>query len=317
MLHFKSQILSLKSQISNSRIQISNLSLPVMLLALCAPPASAAARLECDSVSSAILGRAVAYCVALPPSYGEARDRYPVLYFLHGLFEDERSWSEHSGLETWEGLINAGKIGRFIVVLPDGGRSFYVNSHDGREGYEDFFVHELIPAIDRKYRTMPERGERGISGVSMGGYGALHLGMAHADLFGAASAHSAALVATLPNPLPTEGRWGFYARILEAPFGNPLNEAYFLENSPLTLATHPERFARLKLYFDCGDQDRYGFDAGAKELDRLLTEHNFPHQFVLRPGGHGWSYLDQYLHHSLEFHWGVFSQAMQGAPAQP
>ena len=70
----------------------------------------------------------------------------------------------------------------------------------------------------------------------------------------------------------------------------------------MTLAEHPERFANLKLYFDCGDQDRYGFDAGAKELDQILTSKGFPHQFVLRPGNHGWSYLDQYLHFSLEFH---------------
>jgi S-formylglutathione hydrolase FrmB len=93
------------------------------------------------------------------------------------------------------------------------------------------------------------------------------------------------------------------------PFGSPLNEAYFALNNPLTLAGQPEQFANLKLYFDCGDQDRYGFDAGAKQLDEILTSKGFPHQFVLRPGNHGWSYLDQYLHFSLEFHWQVFSQA--------
>jgi S-formylglutathione hydrolase FrmB len=145
----------------------------------------------------------------------------------------------------------------------------------------------------------------------MGGFGSLHLGMQHPDVFGSASAHSAALIEKFPNPLPTEGRWGNYARILQGPFGSPLNEAYFDANNPLTLAEHPDRFANLKLYFDCGDQDRYGFDIGAKELDRILTSKGFPHQYVLRPGGHGWDYLDQYLHFSLEFQWLVFSQAAQ------
>jgi S-formylglutathione hydrolase FrmB len=205
--------------------------------------------------------------------------------------------------------MSHGKIGKFIVVMPEGGNSFYVNSYDGHERYEDFFIQELIPAIDHKYRTMAVRESRGISGVSMGGYGALHLGMKHSDVFGSASAHSAALIAKFPDPLPTEGRWGFYARVLQEPFGAPLNEAYFDANNPLTLAEHPEPFANLKLYFDCGDQDRYGFDAGAKELDQILTSEGFPHQFVLRPGNHGWSYLDQYLHFSLEFHWHVFNQA--------
>ena len=270
---------------------------------------TSSARVDCHSISSAILGRPVEYCVALPPGYEMGASRYPVLYFLHGLFEDARSWSEHSGLLTWDSLMSEGKIGKFIVVMPDGGKSFYVNSFDGHERYEDFFIQELIPAIDHKFRTLASRQARGISGLSMGGYGALHLAMKHPDVFGSASAHSAALVAKFPTPLPTEGRWGFYAQVLQEPFGAPLNEAYFDANNPLTLAGHPERFANLKLYFDCGDQDRYGFDRGAKELDAILSSKGFPHQFVLRPGNHGWSYLDEYLHFSLEFHSQVFSQA--------
>jgi S-formylglutathione hydrolase FrmB len=279
-----------------------------LLFAAPASPQTDQARLDCGSLSSIILGHEGAYCVALPPGYDAGTARYPVLYFLHGLFENEKSWSDHSGQQTWESLLSQEKIGEFIVVMPDGGESFYINSFDGHERYEDFFIQELIPAIDRKYRTEANREDRGISGVSMGGYGALHLGMRHPDVFGSVSAHSAALIAKFPHPLPTEGRWGFYARVLQKPFGSPLNEAYFDDNNPLTLAEHPERFPNLKLYFDCGDQDRYGFDAGAKELDQILTSKGFPHQFVLRPGTHGWSYLDQYLHFSLEFHWQVFSQ---------
>jgi S-formylglutathione hydrolase FrmB len=204
--------------------------------------------------------------------------------------------------------MSQGQIGEFIVVMPDGGESFYVNSFDGHERYEDFFIQELVPAIDRGYRTLASRETRGISGVSMGGYGALHLAMRHPEVFGTASAQSAALIAKFPSPLPTEGRWGFYARVLQKPFGSPLKEAYFDANNPLTLAEHPERFQNLKLYFDCGDQDRYGFDAGAKELDHTLSVKGFPHEFFLRPGNHGWSYLDQYLKFSLEFHSQAFSQ---------
>ncbi len=204
---------------------------------------TASARVDCESISSTILGRSVDYCLALPPGYEAGAGRYPVLYYLHGLFEHARSWSERSGQQTWETLMSQGKIGKFIVVMPEGGNSFYVNSFDGHERYEDFLIQELIPAIDRKYRTIAHREARGISGVSMGGYGALHLGMQHPDVFGSASAHSAALIAKFPNPLPTEGRWGFYARVLQEPFGAPLNEAYFDANNPLALAEHSNRFA--------------------------------------------------------------------------
>jgi len=274
------------------------------------PRSVASAKTECASISSAILGRSVNYCVALPPDYeASPNKRFPVLYFLHGLFEDEHSWLDRGGEEIWESLTTQGELTKFIVVLPAGGRTFYVNSQDGHERYEDFFIQELVPEIDRRYRTQGVASERGISGVSMGGYGALHLAMRHPDVFASASAHSAALLPKFPDPLPTEGRWGFYARVLQEPFGSPLNEGYFEANNPLTLAEHPERFPHLALYFDCGDHDRYGFNEGAELLDRILSQKGFPHTFAIRPGGHGWDYLHQYLPLSLEFQSKVFTQA--------
>ncbi len=271
---------------------------------------TAASALDCGSVPSAILGRSVNVCVALPQDYQASSSiRYPTLYFLHGLFENERRWSERGGEQVLNELMTQGAIGKFLVVVPDGGRTFYVNSQDGRERYEDFFIQELMSAIDHKYRTIPTPAARGISGTSMGGYGALHLAMRHSDIFGSASAHSAALLPKFPDPIPAEGRWKFYARVLEGPFGSPLNERYWEENSPLTFAEHPERFAGLKLYFDCGDHDRYGFNEGAQLLDRILTAKGFPHEFTLRPGDHGWSYLNQYMKYSLLFHWRCFTDA--------
>ncbi len=265
---------------------------------------------DCRPVPSQVLGHSVDVCVVLPSDYSTSTSRrFPVLYYLHGLFENEHSWIERGGQGILEGLIQSGEVGDFIVVLPNGGKSFYVNSFDGRERYEDFFIQELVPWVDQNFRTLASRESRAIEGDSMGGYGSLHLGMRHPDLFGSVSAQSAALLAKLPDPLPTEGRWGFYARILQDPFGNPLNESYWEANSPLTLAENPPRFSALKLYFDCGNQDRYGFDEGAKELDRTLTAKGFPHEFHLREGGHGWSYLTQYMKYPLLFHWKIFEMA--------
>ena len=291
----------------------------LLCLGLLLPPpgrAAQALRLECGSIASRVLGRDVNYCAALPGDYDStARTRYPTLYFLHGLFEDETSWSKRGGQQVLEDLLSQGQLGEFLVILPDGGRSFYVNSFDGRERYEDFLMQEFIPWIDHKYRTIAQPALRGISGTSMGGYGALHLGMRHPDVFGTASAHSAALLPKFPDPIPSDGRWAFYARVLAGPFGSPLNEAYWESNSPLTLAEHAERFAGLKLYFDCGDKDRYGFEEGAQTLDRTLTAKGFAHDFALRPGGHGWSYLSQYLKFSLVFHWRWFEKANRTSTA--
>ena len=274
------------------------------------PARSPVTTLECGSIASTILSRAVNYCVVLPVDYNASPSvRYPTLYYLHGLFEHERSWSERGGEEILDDLVQTGQVGKFLVALPDGGKTFYVNSADGHDRYEDFFVQEFVPAIDAKYRTEAVPSERAIGGSSMGGYGALHLGMRHPDLFGSVSAQSAALLPKFPDPVPIEGRWSFYARVLTGPFGSPLKAAYFDANNPLTLAEHPELFAKIKLYFDCGDHDRYGFEDGAQRLDQILTAKGFAHEFHLRPGEHGWSYLTQYMKYALLFHWKYFEEA--------
>jgi len=273
--------------------------------------------LDCSQIQSTILGRAVSYCAALPADYASSNKRYPVLYFLHGMFEDERSWADRGGKEILDALLAKGQLGPFLMIMPDAGKTFYVNSFDRKVRYEDFFVQELVPYVDQRYRTIARPAERGIFGISMGGYGALHLAMRHPDIFGSVSAQSAALLPKFPDPLPTTGRWSFYARILEGPFGSEINGPYFEANNPLTLAEHPDTFRNLKLYFDCGDHDRYGFDAGNQLLDQILTSEHFPHEYTLREGGHGWDYEDQYMQYPLLFEWNLFNHANALASAVP
>jgi putative tributyrin esterase len=276
--------------------------------------ATAPGSVQCDWVPSKILDHPVDYCIDLPAGYASSSHRYPVLYFLHGLFGNDHRWIDRGGKEIFDRLTADGTIGPFIVVLPNGGETFYINSEDGKDRYEDFFVQELVPYIDHHYRTIASKEARGISGLSMGGYGALHLAMRHPDLFGSVAASSAVLIPELPNPLPTGGRWQFYSRILSHAFGSPLNQAYWEANSPLTLAKDPSKFQGLKIYFDVGDQDRYGFEKGAAILDEILDKENYPHTYALRPGGHGWEFLDQYMPYSLRFQWHLFAKALQ-APA--
>lgn len=275
--------------------------------------AAATGTIQCDSVPSKILDHPVDYCVDLPADYASSARRYPVLYFLHGLFGNDHRWIDRGGKDIFDRLTADGTIGPVIVVLPNGGETFYINSEDGKDRYEDFFIQELVPFIDRQYRTVDSKAARAISGVSMGGYGALHLAMRHSDVFGSVAATSAVLVGELPDPLPTEGRWQFYSRILSHAFGSPINQAYWKENSPLTLAKDPSKFQGLKIYFDVGDQDRYGFDKGAAILDEILSKEDYPHTYALRQGGHGWDFLDQYMPYSLRFLWQSVEKATQAS----
>ena len=87
-----------------------------------------------------------------------------------------------------------GELKDFLIATPDGGASFYINSKDGKDRYEDFLLQEFFPFIEKRYRVEPGRGHRAIAGISMGGYGALHLAFRHPQLFVSTSAHSAALM---------------------------------------------------------------------------------------------------------------------------
>jgi S-formylglutathione hydrolase FrmB len=278
-----------------------------------AAPAIETGRAECNSLPSKILGHPVAYCVLLPPGYdADAARHFPVLYFLHGLGDNEQMFAHSGGFNLVEDLWEAGKIGDFVIATPAAGASFYINSFDGRRRYEDFFIQEFIPFIERHYRVRAGRASRAIGGISMGGYGALHLAFRHPDLFSAVSAHSAALIEKVPTIEVKDPDAGARLRLFEPVFGSPPDKAYWDRNSPLVLAK-TAKLAGLKIYFDCGADDDYGFEEGATTLDRILTSRKIPHEFHVYPGRHDWPYFAEHLPASLGFHSAAFGMAAKAS----
>jgi len=270
---------------------------------------------ECRTVQSRILNRSIAYCVLLPPSYAtEPTRRYPVLYFLHGLGDNEQMFLRSGGLDLLEDLRGNRQIGEFLVVTPAGDTSFYINSHDNRVRYEDFFLQEFMPSIEQRYRVRPGRTYRGIAGISMGGYGALRLAFAHPALFGSVSAHSAALMERLPAISVQDSPGVAPLLLLGNVFGSPPDPAFWERNNPIALARTADLHG-LKIYFDCGAQDDYGFDAGARALDRTLASRGVPHEFHLDPGGHDWSYFAAHLPASFRFESRAFGFGTPGTPS--
>jgi S-formylglutathione hydrolase FrmB len=263
--------------------------------------AQAAGRVECQSVKSKILSRSVPYCILLPPSYDEQKNRrYPVLYFLHGLGDNEQMFLHSGGWNLVEDLWEQHQLGEFLIVTPAAGASFYVNSHDGKQRYEDFFLREFMPSMEGRYRIAATRATRGVAGFSMGGYGALRIAFLHPELFGSVSVHSAALMEKLPNISVANAAQNPRMRVLGDVFGSPPDRAFWDRNNPLALArTAP--IAGLKIYFDCGSEDGYGFNAGTEVLDRILTSRHIAHEFHIYPGGHDWAYFAEHLPASFEF----------------
>jgi enterochelin esterase-like enzyme len=270
------------------------------LCALTAAPGLRAQAAPCQGqvleglhLTSAILGRDVHYAVYLPPDYQTSARRYPVVYLLHGYTDDESGWVQFGEINlAADRAIAARDIPPMIIVMPDGGVTWYINDFENKVRYEDMFVQEFIPHIDATYRTRPQREFRGVSGLSMGGFGSLMLAIRHPDLFAACAAFSAA---TFPEESFAGMGQPMYDRMFGPIFGPGLKgkdrlTAHFRSVNPLDLAKSVpvETLKKVRFYIDCGDDD-FLFD-GNVDLHEVLRDRKVPNEFRSRDGGHTWTY---------------------------
>jgi S-formylglutathione hydrolase FrmB len=268
----------------------------VALLAITAGPA--AAEVRPGTFHSEALGRDVSYVVDLPPSYeGSGSRKYPVVYALHGLFEGADFWDRRGLAQILAGLRESGAVPEFLVVAANGGNSFFVNAPGGR--YEDMVTKDLVSHVESAYRVVPGRKGRGLLGISMGGYAALHIAFEQPGLVAAVATHSAMLLERIPTPEQGAGRWQMAA--FNKVFGDPIDSALWAENDPFVKARQVDPKAVPALYMDCGSEDRYGLASGHRDLDKILAERGIPHQFELAPGDHGYEFVRGRLEKSLRF----------------
>lgn len=264
---------------------------------------------EYGSLQSAALGKELKFAIQYPPSYqSDSKHVYPVLYFLHGMFGNEREFERRGVASAINKMRQEGKIGEFVIVSPAGENSFYLNAKNGPR-YEDAIIKDLIPYIEKNYRVMNTQSGRAIQGISMGGWGALLLAFKHPEMFSTVTTHSAALFSELPHPSGTDRRSQFMMQIIGKIFGDPPDEDYFRSVNPTFVVeanTAAIKKSGIKIYFDCGTEDRYGFQESNKGFDEKLTKLGLAHEFNLFPGNHGWEYMISVADHSYAFLWKNF-----------
>jgi S-formylglutathione hydrolase FrmB len=285
--------------------------LALSLFAVFSSRAFAQGHIDCSAVGSKILHRDVRYCMMLPSSYEkEPTKKYPVLYFLHGLGENEQTLIQSGGWGLIDDLRQQHKVGDFLMVAPEGRGSFFINSADGHDRYSDFFLSEFLPYIETHYRVNRDRKDRGVTGLSMGGYGALRFAFAHPELFGSVSAQSAALITETPQQMNADARGaGPLGRLLGGVFGNPVNLAHWQQNNPFDLARKNQiQIKTQAIYMNCGQQDDFGFEDGAARMHKQLLGEGVRHEFHLYPGGHTADYFLSHMGETIEFHWRVFAK---------
>lgn len=216
----------------------------------------------------------VGYNIYLPPGYEGGTQRYPVIYWLHGLNNCEST--DYFPAKYMEQGIQSGALPATIIVYPNGWWcGFYSDSADGRILSETTIIKELIPYIDRTYRTISRREGRAIQGMSMGGFGALKFAFKYVEMF-------SSVVAFAPALVDAEGLAARHPQLLQAMFdGDPQR---FAGNMPATwLRKHAERIrGHLPIWMICGADD--GLLPGIQKMHQLLDELGIEHTLELIPG---------------------------------
>lgn len=258
---------------------------------------------ESLKVKSTILGADVEYSIYLPSDYETSSRSYPVLYLLHGYTDDETGWTQFGEAHLIaDRSIQSGEAPPMIIAMPDAGVSWYINSHDGKTRYEDFFVQEFIPHIDAAFRTRPKKEFRAVAGLSMGGHGTMIMAMKHPDLFAAAAPLSAGIFTEDEVKNMPEGNWN---RVFGPPFGSLQGEerltGHLHDNWILNIVetANADDLKKVRYYIDCGDKDF--LIKGNMALHSLMIDKQIPHEFRVRGGEHNWTYWRTALPEVLKF----------------
>lgn len=312
-------------------------------LALPAP----AQNLELDTVEffSPAVDRNMKYNILLPSDYASSAERYPVLYLLHGLTGNYTNWGRSNGSPFYASLYDD-----VIIVMPDVGNSWYVNWAENEGGqqnnWEDHVVTDVVNHVDWNFRTIARREGRAISGLSMGGYGAITLGLRHPDMFisigstsgaleyargaaqrlsGDASAgrgrgreltpeQRAARQAQQRRPNPLIGVDGFSSQVERTPQGRAfatIEDAAAYDPFTLIDQVPPDQLPHI--YLDCGTEDR--LIAGARELAGILMERDIPFDYMQMGGAHNSAYWIQSMGRIIGVQYEVMQRALGQRPS--
>ena len=250
------------------------------------------------AVPSPILGQSILCAVTLPDSYDrEPERRFPLLLLLHGTDGTHHDWLDWGGLEEGNAASDAASGTPFIVVTPSAGNSWYLDNPDGEGAWETALVADLVPAIEARYRTVQDRSGRAIAGLSMGGYGAVHLALRHPELFAAVASLSGALYAS-DDAVNEDDIADFHGA-----FGDPFDVDRFAQESIYTdLAALPSNTVLPHFYLSSGSNDQYGLDLAALRLYAELKRREAPVTLTVRAGyDHGWQFWHDDLHAVLDF----------------
>ena len=243
-----------------------------------------AAKVDTLAIPSAAMGKSIKTVIIQPE--GGSGKVLPTLYLLHGYSGNYSNWVNNvPAVKTLADQM------QMVIVCPDGGfGSWYWDSpNDKNFQYETFVAKELVSYVNKNYPVANDRNKRGITGLSMGGHGALYLAIRHQDTFGAAGSTAGGVdIRPFPNNWDMSKRLGEYAE-----------HADLWNTHTVMEMTHLIKPKSLTLFIDCGTEDFF-YDVNCK-LHEKLDYMNIPHRFLSMPGAHNWDYWKKSILYQLTF----------------
>ncbi|MEO7977222.1 alpha/beta hydrolase-fold protein [Flavobacterium sp.] len=271
------------------------------LSVLCFSSISYAAKVDSLEVASTAMNKTYKAAVVLPNSYTKSKNTFPVLYLLHGAYGHFGDWLKNT--PNKELVKNLADQYNIIIVMPEGETfSFYLDSPVNKGSqFETYITQEVIQKIDKTYRTIATKNGRVITGLSMGGHGALYLSAKHPELFCAAGSMSGAVdMGTMLN----RDSSGQVIKLIEPVFGDKSNDIKMYEQHAVLNMADKIKDNKLPLIIDCGVDD-FLIEAN-RELHRRLVYNKVEHDYTERPGAHTWEYWEN----SLPYHVLFFSKIL-------
>lgn len=245
---------------------------------------------------SDILGTDALFSIYLPESYVREKDRrYPVVYMLHGLGDNNNSWNgKYLHANSKISALESQGLSEMIYIYPCGYSTYYCNKVSGKYNYMDMFVQELMTFVDKNYRTIADREHRAITGYSMGGFGAMVLAEKHPELFSCSaplsmSFRTDAQYMTEPKS-GWDGQWGSIFGGAGAAGVDRLTD-YYKEHCPYYQFTpeNRETLSKVHWFFTCGDDEEQLLVAN-DSLHVLLRDNGYSHEFRVENGAHTSTY---------------------------
>lgn len=241
---------------------------------------------------STALNDTMNYNIYLPDNYTQTDKEYPLFLLLHGYTGNHTDWKRQGDVDkTINRLINNNESKPMIIVMPDAGNSWYVDSdpETGWGHYETAIIRDLFQHIENIFPVSERKNSRYIAGLSMGGYGALHLAFKYPNLFKASSSMSAAYMQKVPENYT----------YLENTFGDPLNREKYQKESPFNLASK-DTAKHMPVYITCGDDDLRLFHYSVDMYD-TLTARNYPVELRITDGAHTWDVWAREIENVIKF----------------